>query len=220
MGLAAVLRARPSGTLPPAEEATAAMSYVIGFAPWIIWAVLSGSNWRVGLCVAALAALALAVRARHQHDLDLLTAVTFLFFAVMAVIALADPQSGLHNWTTALSAGALAVIAWVSLAVRRPFTLSIAKKQVPEEAWNHPLFLRTNDVITAVWAGAFTLSCLACALIVHANRKDSAALIVAQVLGFAVPMGFTVLYSNRAKGEELARAAESGGQAQAQAETP
>jgi nitrate reductase gamma subunit len=196
------------------------MSYVIGFAPWIIWAVLSGTNWRVGLCAAALAALALVVHARRRHDLDLLTAVTFLFFAVMAVIALADPQSGLHNWTAALSAGTLAVIAWVSLALRRPFTLSIAKKQVPEDAWGHPLFLRTNDVLTAVWAGAFTLSCLACALIVHANAKDSAALIVAQVLGFAVPMGFTVLYSNRAtaKGEELRRHAEAGGQAQT--ETP
>jgi hypothetical protein len=186
----------------------------MGFAPWIIWAILSGSNWRVGLCAAALAALALVVRARRRHDLDLLTAVTFVFFAVMAVIALADPKSGLHNWTTALSAGALAVIAWVSLAARKPFTLSIAKKQVPEEAWSHPLFLRTNDVITTVWAGAFTLSCLACSLIINANAKDSAALIVAQVLGFAVPMGFTVFYSNRAKakGEALASQAESGGQ--------
>jgi hypothetical protein len=138
----------------------------------------------------------------------------------MAVIALADPRSGLHNWTTALSAGTLAVIAWVSLAVRQPFTLSIAKKQVPEDAWGHPLFLRTNDVITAVWAGAFTLSCLACALIVHASPEDSAALIAAQVLGFAVPMGFTVLYSNRAraKGEALARQAEVRGQAET--ETP
>lgn len=190
------------------------MSYVMGFVPWIIWAVLSATNWRVALCAAALAALALAVQARRRHDLDLLTAVTFLFFAVMAVIALANLQAGLHNWTTALSAGTLAVIAWVSLAVRKPFTLSIAKKQVPEDAWGHPLFLRTNDVIMAVWAGAFTLSCLACALIVHANPKDSAALIVAQVLGFAVPMGFTVLYSNRAKakGEALARQAEAGGQ--------
>lgn len=192
------------------------MSYVMGFAPWIIWAVLTGTNWRVGLCAAAFASLALVVQARHRHDLDLLTAVTFVFFAVMAVIALADLHSGLHYWTTALSAGALAVIAWVSLAVRRPFTLSIAKKQVPEEAWGHPLFLRTNDVITAVWAGAFTLSCLACALIVAANRKDSLALIVAQVLGFAVPMCFTMVYGNRAKakGEVLARQADTGLQAQ------
>jgi hypothetical protein len=85
-----------------------------------------------------------------------LTAVTFLSFAVMAVIALANLQAGLHNWTTALSAGTLAVIAWVSLTVRKPFALSIAKKQVPEDAWGHPLFLRTNDVITAVRARAHT----------------------------------------------------------------
>ena len=44
---------------------------------------------------------------------------------------------------------------------------------------------------------------------------------MAQVLGFAVPMGFTVLYGNRAKaqGEALARQAEAAGLAQAQTET-
>ena len=187
------------------------MSYVAGFAPWIIWAILSGSNWRIGLFAAAVAALLLAVRARQRKDLDLLTGVTFVFFAVMAVIALVDPRSGLHNWTTALSAGTLAVIAWVSLAVRQPFTLAIARKQVSEQAWGHPLFIRTNEIITAVWASAFTLSCVACALIVHASPKDTAALIVAQILGFAIPMGFTVQYSNRAKakGEELVRQAKA-----------
>jgi hypothetical protein len=193
------------------REPEEGMSYVLGFAPWIIWAILSGSNWRIGLFAAAVAALLLAVRARQRKDLDLLTGVTFLFFAVMAVIALVDPKSGLHNWTTALSAGTLAVIAWVSLAVRQPFTLSIAKKQVPEYAWGHALFIRTNEIITTAWASAFTLSCVACAVIVHANPKDTTALIVAQILGFAIPMGFTVLYSNRAKakGEELVRQAEA-----------
>ena len=61
----------------------------MGFAPWIIWAILSGSNWRVGLCAAALAALVLVIQARPRPNLDLLTRVTFLFFAVMTVIALA-----------------------------------------------------------------------------------------------------------------------------------
>jgi hypothetical protein len=170
------------------------MSYILGFAPWILYAILN-SNWRLSVCVAAVAAAGLVVRQIRLHDVDLLTPVTFVFFAVMAVIALADSTSGIHHWTPALASGTLAVIAIGSLAARRPFTLSFARKEVPEEFWNSPIFLRTNDIITGAWALAFTASAVVCALIVHHNPKNSTALIIVQVLGFVLPMVFTRRYS-------------------------
>jgi hypothetical protein len=60
------------------------MSYILGFAPWILYAILN-SNWRLSVCVAAVAAAGLVVRQIRLHDVDLLTPVTFVFFAVMAV---------------------------------------------------------------------------------------------------------------------------------------
>ena len=54
--------------------------------------------------------------------------------------------------------GGLALIVLVSLVIRRPFTLQYAKEQVPQQFWNNPIFLRTNDLITGAWLGAFLVS--------------------------------------------------------------
>lgn len=172
------------------------MTYLRSFAPWILYAVLSSFDWRVGVCAAAVVGGVLVVRQRRVHDLDLLTVVTFVFFLVMAVIALVSPHSGLHHWTPALSAATLAVIVWVSLAVRQPFTLAIARRTTPEEFWHTPLFLHINDVLTAVWAASFTASAIASALIIHAS-SGSAWVIVVQIAGFVVPAVFTERYTKR-----------------------
>lgn len=175
------------------------MNYVRGFAPWICYAALSAVNWRVGLCVAALAAAALVADQVRRHDLDLLTSVTCGFFVVLAAFSLAKPDSGLNHWMCALAAGTLAVTALVSLAVRRPFTLPIARREVPEEHWGSQLFLRTNMIITSAWAAAFASSAIACALLVHLEPSDGWVLLVPQVAGFVLPFAFTNWYAERVK---------------------
>jgi hypothetical protein len=60
-------------------------------------------------------------------------------------------------WAGELSNVAIAVIAAVSLAVRSPFTLQYARESTEALYWDSPLFLRINDVITAVWAATFVL---------------------------------------------------------------
>jgi hypothetical protein len=180
------------------------MTYILSFSPWIAYAALSSLDWRIAMGAAAACALALVIHQLTKHDADLLSYVTLGFFAVMTVIALAAPRSGIHHWTPALSAGVLAVIAWASLGLRRPFTLGIAKRQTPEEYWSSPLFLRTNDVITSAWAIAFTASCVVCALIIHHSANDSTALVITQVAGFVLPMLFTKRYTEMAKAKGAA----------------
>jgi hypothetical protein len=182
------------------------VSYLRSFAPWIIYAVLSSVDWRIGMCAAAVAAVILVIGQRRAHDLDLLTGVTAAFFVVMAIIALAAPHSGLHHWTPALSAATLAVIAAGSLAVRQPFTLAIARRTVPEQFWHTPLFLHSNDVITSVWAAAFTASAIASALVIHAS-PGSSAVIAVQVAGFVVPFIFTKRYTGHVQAVGRAAAA-------------
>jgi hypothetical protein len=188
---------RPEPGEATVREGDGVVSYLRGFAPWIIYAVLSSVDWRIGMCAAAGAAAVLVANQRRQHDLDLLTGATFAFFGVMAIIALAAPHSGLHHWTPALSAGTLAVIAAGSLAARRPFTAAIARRTVPEQFWATPTFVRSNDIITAVWAAAFTASATASALIIHLSPGSSPPLIAAQVIGFLIPFAFTKTYTER-----------------------
>jgi hypothetical protein len=163
------------------------VNYVRGFAPWLCYAALSPFDWRLGMCAAAVAALVLLAAQLRQRNTDLLGAATCAFFTTMAVIALVDPKSGLHSWTSALANAVLAVTALASLAVRRPFTLSFARAQVPEKLWNDPRFIRVNMVLTGVWAAAFTTSAIICALIVEYAHSATAALVTVQVLAFVIP---------------------------------
>jgi len=175
------------------------MNYVRGFAPWICYAALSAFGWRLGVCAAAVVALVLLAGQLRRRSADLLSTATCGFFTVMAVIALTDPKSDLHQWICALANGTLAVVALASLAVRRPFTLTIARTQVPQEYWNAPRFIRVNMVLTSAWAAAFTGSAIACALIVAYAPSATVALVTVQVLAFVVPFVFSGKYVERAQ---------------------
>ncbi|HEY4457465.1 MAG TPA: hypothetical protein VGN81_24345 [Pseudonocardiaceae bacterium] len=176
------------------------MYYVRGFAPWLCYAVLSAFDWRLGLSAAALASLILLVtQLRGGAGLDTLGTATTVFFVVMAVIAIADPASVLHNWTTALSNGVLAAVALTSLIVRRPFTLSISRAQVPEKFWHAPRFIHVNMVITGIWAAAFTASAISSALIVGFAHAATIPLVAVQILAFVIPLVAGTRYANHAK---------------------
>jgi hypothetical protein len=82
------------------------------------------------------------------------TIVTFVCFTVVALASDPGPNSVLERYARAIAAGALCVIALVSLLVT-PFTEQYAKEIVPREYWTTPLFKRTNVVFTALWALAF-----------------------------------------------------------------
>ncbi|MEV6901621.1 hypothetical protein [Amycolatopsis sp. NPDC051372] len=76
----------------------------------------------------------------------------------------------------------------------------------PREVWDHPLFRRINVVITTVWAASFTASALAGGLLLHYAPHATVALIVIKVLGFFVPVAFTVRYTrmSRARAQQAA----------------
>ncbi|MDT0462605.1 hypothetical protein [Streptomyces gibsoniae] len=185
------------------------MNYVRGFAPWLCYAALSPFDWRLGMGAAALAALLLLAGQLRARSVDLLGAATCAFFVVMAGVAVADPASGLQHWTCALANGTLAVVAAASLAVRRPFTLSIARTQVPREFWNAPRFIRVNMVLTTIWAAGFTTAAIVCALVVEYDHAAAVPLITAQVLGFVVPFALSSRYAGRAQARAAAGRATS-----------
>ncbi|MFF0964339.1 hypothetical protein ACWDQO_02305 [Streptomyces sp. NPDC003703] len=173
------------------------MSYLRTFLPWIVFAVLPSGSWQW----AALAALVIAVavivgqvRSGAGFDALIIESGSAVFFAVLAAVAFADHDSGVHTYSAALSSGTLAVIAGVSLLIGRPFTLGIAKRGTPREVWGLKPFIRTNTVITAVWTAAFAVTAVVLALLSHAGHAHSALAAVIQIAGFAIPMVFTVRY--------------------------
>ncbi|GAB2849789.1 hypothetical protein GCM10027176_61140 [Actinoallomurus bryophytorum] len=172
------------------------MMYVRSFLPWIVYAVVPSGSWQWGALAALVVAIAsIVVQTRAGRGADAITIEigSSVFFAALTVIAFADPDSGLHPYSAALANGTLALIAGISLAIRRPFTLGIAKQTTPREFWDLPEFLKINMIITSVWTASFVVSAVAATLIAHAGG-NVAAIVTVQVAGLAIPIVFTKLY--------------------------
>ncbi|MHC1752650.1 hypothetical protein [Humidesulfovibrio sp.] len=133
------------------------LKLLLGFAPWIAFlAIAHGSLFRLklGLVIAAVLTLVMAVTKLHRGVI-MWVGIAFFTYASIAVLVFE------HMWTVrymgVLANGALAVGAWGTLAVGRPFTLEYAREHTDPSRWNDPLFVRTNVIITSVWAVAFSI---------------------------------------------------------------
>ncbi len=177
------------------------MSYVRGFLPWIVLAIVSSTlGWQWGAVSALAAGLVLIGIDRRPGALEL---GGVAFFAALAVLAFVAPHSPLEAYDGALSSAWLAVIAGVGLATGRPFTLAIARRSVDAETARHPMFLHVNTVITAVWVGSFAAAAVLGAACV-ATGEPALVRIGVQVAAFVAPALFTRAYVARI-GERRAR---------------
>ncbi|MBD0745814.1 hypothetical protein [Streptomyces sp. CBMA152] len=177
------------------------MNYLRGFIPWIVFAAAGTSQWQWGALGALVVSAWFFYNDRKRGaaaDSLILEQSTIAFFGVLSVIAFVAPDGRLREYGGALATGWLALTAWATLAVRRPFTTGIAKRQAPREVWNHPVFLHINVVLTATWAAAFTVTAVGLAVI-YAEALGSVAAIAVQVAGFAVPAFITAKYPERAR---------------------
>ncbi|GAA1354572.1 hypothetical protein [Streptomyces beijiangensis] len=177
------------------------MNYLRGFIPWIAFAVVSSAGWQWGALTGLVLGAWLLVNDRQAGEsagAKILEISTVAYFAALTAFAFARPDSGLQDYSGTLSFGWLAVTAWATLAVGRPFTIGIARKQAPREVWHTPLFRRINVVITAFWAASFTVTA-AVLVAVYANDLGSGVSTAVQVAGFAVAAVFTARYPERAR---------------------
>ncbi|MCF3175800.1 hypothetical protein IPZ61_21095 [Streptomyces sioyaensis] len=177
------------------------MNYLRSFIPWLVFAGVSSAGWQWGALAGLVTAVVLLLADRAAGlslGYRLLEYGTLVFFAALGMLAFLQPDSGLKNYGSALSMGWLALIAWVSIAVRRPFTLGIARRMAPPEVWDTPLFRRINVVLTAAWALSFTLTAIA-QTVVSALGWSVALSILIQIAGFILPARFTAAYPERAR---------------------
>ncbi|MCX4918975.1 hypothetical protein [Streptomyces sp. NBC_00687] len=178
------------------------MSYVRTFLPWIVFAAVPSSHWQWGAFAALLVAAVVVAQQRRTgvgFDALIMETGSAVFFAILAAVAFADPHSATHAYSAALSSATLALIAGTSLLMGKPFTLGIAKRTTQSEVWRLKPFIRVNVVITTVWTAAFGATAVALAVLAHAGHGHSATATLVQVLGFVVPVLFTVRYVAAAK---------------------
>jgi hypothetical protein len=136
------------------------MGVLLAFAPFIAFAVIDRlAGPTEGLVSGAVVAIALIVRdaitpGRTPKILEVGTAV--LFGALAAYAVLSTPTWSVIGVRLCVDIGLLAIVL-ITMVLGRPFTLQYAREQVSAEHHSSAEFLRTNYVITGVWAFAFAV---------------------------------------------------------------
>jgi hypothetical protein len=134
-------------------------SILIGFLPWIVFAI--GSSF-FGLKIGALIGLALQIAffipMARKRTYTILEAFSPVFFVILVIgFLVLDEQSieNLTRWSAALSYGGIAFITWATIAIGDPFAIQYARRTTPKEWWTSELFLSSNLSIALGWAVAF-----------------------------------------------------------------
>ena len=132
------------------------MGILLGFAPFILFALLTNISVSLALWVAFAVAFAIGIRDfAHTRILRVLDVGSTILFGLLALYAgFIQPGLSVQAVRLVVDCGLL-LIAATSMAIRNPFTLQYAREQTPQEFWNTPLFIRTNYIITAVWTLVF-----------------------------------------------------------------
>ena len=171
------------------------MNLVLGFVPFILFAVLMRLSTDLALWVAFAAAFALGIRSfLDTRVLKTLDAGNTALFGLLALYkGFIQPSLSFGTLLLAVDGGLLAIII-ASLVLHEPFTMQYAREQVTPEQWESPVFLRTNYVITGVWMIAFALmtGADAAATLVSAISVTSA--MAAGLVALAIALTFTLRY--------------------------
>lgn len=180
------------------------MNLLLAFAPFIIFVVaerLAGP--RIGLVAAALVSGALLIRDWVSRDrtVKVLEVGTFLLFGGLAAYATASGAAwSVIGVRLRVDTGLLLVVL-VSLAIRRPFTLQYAREGTPWEVWTSPAFIRTNYIITVVWALAFAVMVGADLVMLYLPNLPLRVGIGATILAIIGAMRFTSWYPDHVQAQ-------------------
>jgi hypothetical protein len=178
------------------------MGILLAFAPFVAFALvdrLVGST--EGLFAGAAVSAALLIRdwvtpGRSPKVLEIGTAILFGALAAYAVVG--APSWSIVGVRLRVDLGLLLIVI-ASMALHRPFTLQYARESVPTEFWNNPEFLRTNYIITGVWALAFGVLVVADLVLVYVPELPPRVGIIATIAALIGAIKFTGWYPDRVK---------------------
>jgi hypothetical protein len=138
------------------------VAILLGFVPFILFAILTNLSIDLALWAAFAAAFAISIRDfAHSRLLRTLDIGSLTVFGLLSLyVGFIEPSIPIQM-ARLVADGSLFAMAVASMLFGNPITLEYAREQVPEEFWKTPRFVLTNYVITAGWAIAFAVMALA-----------------------------------------------------------
>ena len=133
-------------------------SLIQSFLPWILYFILVGPSQTqldLAICVAAFTSIVFEIRSLKKGFVLSWGTLIFFVFLFVSVVIFKSALIAKYEWV--LSNGTLALIAWFSILIKKPFTIQYAKEQVPQKHWNSPLFIQINYILSATWGLLFLI---------------------------------------------------------------
>jgi hypothetical protein len=178
------------------------MTILLAFAPFILFAIVERlAGVTAGLLCGTGASLVLIIRdaISSYRKVKVLEIGTVLVFAGLALYNLATGAVWSMVGVRLRVDLGLLMIVLVSLAIQLPFTLQYAREQVAQDLWKSPEFVRTNYVITSVWAAAFALLVAADLMMLYIPTLPLRVGIWTTIAAIVGAMKFTQWYPERAR---------------------
>jgi hypothetical protein len=169
---------------------------LLAFAPFVAFAVMDRlvgpvEGMFVGFAVSAALLIRDWSRGHRPKVLEIGTAALFGALGCYALVA--DPVWSLMGVRLVVDSGLLLIVL-VSMAIRQPFTLQYAGERVPADMQKSQEFVRTNYVITSVWALAFAAMVAADLILIYRPDLPARFGIFLTVLALLGAFKFTARY--------------------------
>lgn len=171
------------------------MNLVAGFAPFILFTILSRLSVDLALWIAFATAFVVTIRDFVESpSLRLLDAGSLTLFALLALgRGFLDPNLSLAavRFIAALS---LFLLLGLPLALKRPFSVAYARLDPREAGWPPQLFLRVNYLVSAAWAAAFAVMAAADGAVVFDPGLPLYGSIAISLVALGCAITFTLRY--------------------------
>jgi hypothetical protein len=183
------------------------MGILLGFAPFIVFALLTNVAVDLALWAAFATAFVLSIRDFAQtRVLRILDVGGTALFGLLALYAgFVQPGISLQAVRFVVDCGLL-LIAVYSMVSGNPFTLQYAREQTPPDIWDSPVFIRTNYIITSVWTIAFLTTTAADGMATFDKKFPLSLDIAVGLASLAVAVIFTARYPAHVRERTLAGA--------------
>ncbi|MES2293408.1 MAG: hypothetical protein V4527_08940 [Pseudomonadota bacterium] len=180
------------------------MTLLFGFAPFLLFAILSRLSADLALWLAFAAAFVVTIRDFVESpSLRLLDGASLILFGLLALWrGFVAPELSLPAVRTIVDAG-LCLVIFISLLRRQPFSLQYASRDSKDRVWPLPVFIRVNRMISLVWGLIFAAMALADGAVTFLSASFYIGIAV-NVVGLCIAITFTLRYPVLAA-ERLAR---------------
>jgi multisubunit Na+/H+ antiporter MnhB subunit len=170
------------------------MTLLFGFAPFLLFAILSRLSADLALWLAFAASFVVTIRDFVESpSLRLLDGASLVLFGLLALIrGFLAPDLSLTAVRTIVETG-LCLVILASLARKKPFSLEYASQESGGVPWPLPVFRRVNWLISLVWGLSFAFMALADAAVTFLPVPFYVAIGIS-VVALASAITFTLRY--------------------------